>query len=257
MPSVTDQPTTSLLERRRRPLHGKWTIAALMASIVLNAVLLLYCANLQFMRPLEYDREAELGQLEKQDAQLRAQTLRLERTTENLEKQKNQLQKHYQETEDVGKKLSVYKAKLAADAVEVSNAESAAEVLMQRLAKAQGTTIAAKQQLEKEKKSLEAVKAELKKVRQQEKEIKRNEKTDALVRALQASEDDSKQLTSTERAELCHDCTCVKVRSLVSIIKTCLCASWSGACSRMTSAIEEHIVISVDVSCVAQAFFWN
>ena len=65
-------------------------------------------------RPLEYDREQELGMLEKQDTQLRAQAVRLERTTRNLEEQKRQLQKHYKETEDVGKKLESYKGKLAA-----------------------------------------------------------------------------------------------------------------------------------------------
>lgn len=65
-------------------------------------------------RPLEYDREQELGMLEKQDSQLRAQAVRLERTTKNLEEQKRQLQKHYKETEDVGKKLNMYKGKLAA-----------------------------------------------------------------------------------------------------------------------------------------------
>jgi hypothetical protein len=211
-------------------------------------------------RPLEYDREQELGMLEKQDTQLRAQAVRLERTTRNLEEQKRQLQKHYKETEDVGKKLDSYKGKLAAvrllltvalagvltlvigvsraqtkgttlesaldaqerrkkcsimplslclerlasflpprphvfagedgirrqlcrlphcacaealetamqDAVEVKNAENAAEILMQRLAKAQGTTISAKDQLKREKARLEKVKEELAKTRQQE-----------------------------------------------------------------------------------------
>jgi len=31
-------------------MHGKWTIMLLGCSVILNAVLVLYCANLQFMR---------------------------------------------------------------------------------------------------------------------------------------------------------------------------------------------------------------
>jgi hypothetical protein len=54
------------------------------------------------------------------------------------------------------------------DAVEVKNAENAAEILMQRLAKAQGTTISAKDQLKREKARLDKVKEELAKTRQQE-----------------------------------------------------------------------------------------
>lgn len=208
MPAASLEPTTSLLAGRRRPLHGKWTVAALGISVVLNAVLILYCANSAFMRPLEYDREKELGVLEQEDRALKAQTSRLEATTRNLEAQKKQLQKHYKETEDVGKKLEVYKAKLGEDAVEVKNAEGAAEILMQRLAKAQGTTIAAKSSLKREKERLEQAKTELAKVEQEMATIKRNAKTDALVRAMQRS-DEGEQLSSGERADLCHACTCV------------------------------------------------
>mmetsp|Transcript_22648 Transcript_22648/g.56671 ORF Transcript_22648/g.56671 Transcript_22648/m.56671 type:complete len:220 (+) Transcript_22648:130-789(+) len=202
-------PATSLLPGRRSPRHGKWTVMMLGASIVLNAVLVLYCANLQFMRPLEYDREKELGMLEKQDTQLKAQAVRLEATTRNLEEQKRQLQQHYKETEDVGRKLDEYKGKLSADAVEVKNAESAAEILMQRLAKAQGTTMSAKTELKREKARLDKVRAELAKTKEQEVDIQKNEQTDALVRALQRS-DSGGQMTSTERANLCHACTCTK-----------------------------------------------
>jgi hypothetical protein len=46
---------------RRRPLHGKLTVALLGASMVLNAMLVLYIINLSFMRPLEFDRESELA----------------------------------------------------------------------------------------------------------------------------------------------------------------------------------------------------
>ena len=48
-------------ECRRRPLHGKLTVALLGASVVLNAMLVLYIINLSFMRPLEFDREGELA----------------------------------------------------------------------------------------------------------------------------------------------------------------------------------------------------
>jgi len=48
---------------RRRPLHGKLTVALLGASMVLNAMLVLYIINLSFMRPLEFDRESELAKL--------------------------------------------------------------------------------------------------------------------------------------------------------------------------------------------------
>jgi hypothetical protein len=40
-------------------------------------------------------------------------------------------------------------------------------------------------------------------------DIKKNEETDALVRALQRS-DTGGQLSSSERAGLCHACTCTK-----------------------------------------------
>ena len=50
----------------------------------------------------------------------------------------------------------------------MKNAENAAEILMQRLAKAQGTTISAKDQLKREKARLDKVKEELAKTRQQE-----------------------------------------------------------------------------------------
>mmetsp|Transcript_24791 Transcript_24791/g.60847 ORF Transcript_24791/g.60847 Transcript_24791/m.60847 type:complete len:213 (+) Transcript_24791:136-774(+) len=209
MPNVDSAPTTSLLTgRSRRPLHGKWTVVALGMSVVLNAMLILYSANSAFMRPLEYDREKELGILEQEDRRLTAQTLRLEATTKNLELQKKQLQKHYKETEDVGKKLEMYKAKLGEDAVEVTNAENAAEILMQRLAKAQGTTIAAKGQLKREKEKLEQAKLELAKVEEEMQTIQRNQKTDALIRAMSRGAD-AEQLSAQERADLCHACTCV------------------------------------------------
>lgn len=44
------EPSTSLLSKQRRPMHGKWTLMMMGCSMVLNAVLVLYCANLQFMR---------------------------------------------------------------------------------------------------------------------------------------------------------------------------------------------------------------
>merc|ERR1712216_297929 len=133
----------------------------------------------------------------------------LERTTEGLMQQKEQLLQHYKETESVGRKLEIYKEKLRADAQEVKDAEAAAEVLMQRLATAQGKTISAQQQLSDEKAKLATAKKEIDKVRADEKALKRDEKTDKLVRALQHAEMKD-EVPAKERADLCHDCTCVK-----------------------------------------------
>ena len=138
-----------------------------------------------------------------------AQKASLERTTEGLMQQKEQLLQHYKETESVGRKLEIYKEKLRADAQEVKDAEAAAEVLMQRLATAQGKTISAQQQLSDEKAKLATAKKEIDKVRADEKALKRDEKTDKLVRALQHAEMKD-EVPAKERADLCHDCTCVK-----------------------------------------------
>lgn len=42
----------SALLQRRRPMHGKMTAAILGGSVCLNAMLVLYCVNMQFMKPL-------------------------------------------------------------------------------------------------------------------------------------------------------------------------------------------------------------
>eukprot|EP00960_Hanusia_phi_P000005 142-Hanusia_phi.AAC.1 len=157
------------------------------------------------MEPLAYDRGQELAMLQRKDKQLLAQRAALEKTTHSLIEQKNELLQHYKETEHVGMKLQAYKDKLKKDAEEVKNAEEAAEILMQRLAKAQGDTIAAQTKLQAEKQKLETAKKELGKVEEQEKQLKRTQRTDRLVRAL---ESDGSNLSSEERAELCHDCTC-------------------------------------------------
>jgi chromosome segregation ATPase len=172
-------------------------------------MLVLYCVNLQFMKPLAYDRGQELAYLQMKDRELMAQKASLERTTEGLMQQKEQLLQHYKETESVGRKLEIYKEKLRADAQEVKDAEAAAEVLMQRLATAQGKTISAQQQLSDEKAKLATAKKEIDKVRADEKALKRDEKTDKLVRALQHAEMKD-EVPAKERADLCHDCTCVK-----------------------------------------------
>lgn len=188
-------------------MHGKLTFAALGASLCLNAVLIIYCANLSFMSPLAHDRQAEIAALKAQDQMLQSQKSALEKTTKGLQEQKEQLLKHYSETEHVGKKLEKYKEKLRADAEEVKDAEAAAELLMQRLATAQGNTLATKDQLAAEKEKLEKAKKELKGVEHEEKVLKRSEKTDRLVKAL---EKDESKIGPHERQELCHDCTCVK-----------------------------------------------
>ncbi len=69
--------------------------------------------------------------------------------------------------------------------------------------------MSAKAELKREKERLGKVRAELARVKEQEVDIKKNEQTDALVRALQRSDREG-QLTSTERADLCHACTCTK-----------------------------------------------
>jgi len=197
----------SSLLPRKRPMHGKLTAAILGGSVCLNAMLVLYCVNSRFMKPLAYDRGQELAYLQMKDRELTAQKESLERTTQGLMQQKEQLLQHYKETESVGKKLETYKEKLRVDAQEVKDAEAAAEVLMQRLATAQGKTISTQQRLLEEKKKLEKAKKELQDIENQQKELKRSEKTDKLVRALENSDD---QVSSRKRAELCHDCTCVK-----------------------------------------------
>ena len=106
----------SALLPRRRPMHGKWTAMILGGSVCLNAMLVLYCANMQFMKPLAYDRGQELAYLQMKDRELTAQKLSLERTTQGLMEQKAQLLQHYKETETVGKKLETYKEKLRVDA---------------------------------------------------------------------------------------------------------------------------------------------
>jgi hypothetical protein len=152
-------------------------------------MLILYCANLLFMSPLAYDRLQEITHLERQDARLKLQRAALETTQQSLIQQKEQLLKHYKETETVGKKLTAYKEKLAADAIEVKNAEAAAEDLMTRLANAQGNTIATKERLKEEKnklvkarQELDTVLAEQKRLKKQETIIKRSQQEDALVR---------------------------------------------------------------------------
>ena len=108
--------SNSSLIPRKRPMHGKLTAAILGGSVCLNAMLVLYCVNLQFMKPLAYDRGQELAYLQMKDRQLTQQKLSLERTTEGLMQQKEQLLQHYKETETVGKKLESYKEKLRVDA---------------------------------------------------------------------------------------------------------------------------------------------
>ena len=97
-------------------MHGKWTAMILGGSVCLNAMLVLYCANMQFMKPLAYDRGQELAYLQMKDRELTAQKISLERTTQGLMEQKAQLLQHYKETETVGKKLETYKEKLRVDA---------------------------------------------------------------------------------------------------------------------------------------------
>jgi hypothetical protein len=235
----------SSLLPRKRPMHGKLTAAILGGSVCLNAMLVLYCVNSRFMKPLAYDRGQELAYLQMKDRELTAQKESLERTTQGLMQQKEQLLQHYKETESVGKKLETYKEKLRVDAQvgtaaplpcdtapaaprarerfrpaclpacppayllasrvsarlclgscacvrwpqEVKDAEAAAEVLMQRLATAQGKTISTQQRLLEEKKKLEKAKKELQDIENQQKELKRSEKTDKLVRALENSDD--------------------------------------------------------------------
>lgn len=152
-------------------------------------MLILYCANLLFMSPLAYDRMREITHLEREDARLKSQRTALEATQRGLIQQKEQLLQHYKETENVGKKLTAYKEKLAADAIEVKDAESTAENLMARLASAQGNTIATKQRLKEEKaklekarKELDVVLAEQKRLKKQEAVIKRSQQEDALVK---------------------------------------------------------------------------
>ncbi len=198
-------------------------------------MLILYCANLLFLSPLAYDRLSELTHLEREDTRLKAQRASLEATQRGLIQQKEQLLQHYKETENVGKKLSAYKEKLAADAIEVKNAEATAENLMTRLADAQGNTIATKQRLKEEKdklekarKELDLVLAEQKRLKHQESVIKRSQEEDALVkvrsliptaiarwsvltrRRRQALEENRQDITAGERAQLCRSCTCVK-----------------------------------------------
>jgi hypothetical protein len=163
--------------------------SGLILSIAVNGMLILYCANLLFLSPLAYDRLSELTHLEREDTRLKAQRASLEKTQRGLIQQKEQLLQHYKETESVGKKLSAYKEKLAADAIEVKNAEATAEQLMTRLADAQGNTIATKQRLKEEKdklekarKELDVVLAEQKRLQHQENVIKRSQQEDALVK---------------------------------------------------------------------------
>jgi hypothetical protein len=106
----------SSLLPRKRPMHGKLTAAILGGSVCLNAMLVLYCVNMQFMKPLAYDRGQELAYLQMKDRELSAQKASLERTTQGLMQQKEQLLQHYKETESVGKKLETYKEKLRVDA---------------------------------------------------------------------------------------------------------------------------------------------
>ena len=152
-------------------------------------MLILYCANLLFMTPLAFDRLQEISHLEREDARLKLQRSALEATQKGLIQQKEQLLQHYKETESVGKKLAAYKEKLAADAIEVKDAEATAEKLITRLASAQANTIATKDRLKDEKKKLEmarkeldAVLAEQKRLKKQEAIIKRSQQEDALVK---------------------------------------------------------------------------
>jgi TolA-binding protein len=78
---------------------------------------------------------------------------------------------------------------VSSTAQEVKDAEAAAEVLMQRLATAQGKTISTQQRLADEKARLEKAKQELADVEAQEKKLKRSEKTDKLVQALEKGDD--------------------------------------------------------------------
>ena len=174
---------------RSRSPYAKWLASALILSITVNGMLILYCANLLFMSPLAYDRMREITHLEREDARLKSQRTALEATQRGLIQQKEQLLQHYKETENVGKKLTAYKEKLAADAIEVKDAESTAENLMARLASAQGNTIATKQRLKEEKaklekarKELDVVLAEQKRLKKQEAVIKRSQQEDALVK---------------------------------------------------------------------------
>ena len=180
----------SALLARKRSMHGKLTAAFLGGSVCLNAMLALYIVNFHFMKPLSYDRSQQLAYLQMKDRELMAQKASLERTTEGLMEQKEQLIQHYKETESVGKKLESYKAKLRVDAQEVKDAEAAAEVLMQRLAAAQGKTISAQQQLSDEKAKLEKAKRRIKEVQSEQKKLERDEKTDKLVRALEKAQGD-------------------------------------------------------------------
>jgi len=88
-----------------------------------------------------------------------------------------------------------------ADAVEVKDAEAAAEVLMQRLAKAKGATLATKEELDAETKRFDDAHAALAATKKQERALKRAEGTDRLVYAL--THDDSK-ISEGERAQLCQ-----------------------------------------------------
>mmetsp|Transcript_79662 Transcript_79662/g.213380 ORF Transcript_79662/g.213380 Transcript_79662/m.213380 type:complete len:219 (+) Transcript_79662:44-700(+) len=210
--SISDA-QSSLLGRKRSNVRH-WLAGGLLISVILNGMLILYCARLLSFSPIARDRIQQLTSLEREDAKLRAQKASLEITQKSLIEQKEQLLKHYRETEQVGKKLAAYKEKLAADAVEVKNAESNAEQLMSRLANAQGNTIATKLRLKEEKKKLQQARQELdrvlaaeKKLKQQEALIQRSQREDELVKAL---ETDDMNINSTERAHLCQSCTCVK-----------------------------------------------
>ena len=119
----------SSLLPRKRPMHGKLTAAILGGSVCLNAMLVLYCVNMHFMKPLAYDRGQELAYLQMKDRELTAQKESLERTTQGLMQQKEQLLQHYKETESVGRKLETYKEKLRVDAQVGAEAPSARERL--------------------------------------------------------------------------------------------------------------------------------
>ena len=80
---------------------------------------------------------------------------------------------------------------------EVKDAEAAAEVLMQRLATAQGKTISTQQRLADEKAKLEKAKKELKSIEKQQRELKKSEKTDKLVRALEKGDDEARKIPSS------------------------------------------------------------
>merc|ERR1712216_410750 len=55
--------SNSALLPRKRPLHGKLTAAILGGSVCLNAMLVLYCVNMQFMKPMSSSnkRSSEVG----------------------------------------------------------------------------------------------------------------------------------------------------------------------------------------------------